>query len=138
VSQEQPQQQSPTVQRADTIEELSVPFDLAHQRAQELERHPSGQEAVPDEDSARPPRVRCLLPCFIVRARQYGIRLVEILKCALQVVRRPSKGKDPESPTATRSPSSAGSSDKVRAHRFKCSYVQGMCRAYMCQRGAWS
>ena len=54
---QQQQQQSPTFQRADTVEELSVPFDLAHQRAQELEKFPSGREGS-DDESSRTPRVR--------------------------------------------------------------------------------
>jgi len=41
------------------------------------------------------------------------------LDCALQVVRRSSKGKDPESPTTTRSHSSAGSSDKVCSAEYR-------------------
>ena len=50
------QQQSPTFQRADTVEERHIPYDEAHQRAQDLERSPSGREAL-DDDSLHPPRV---------------------------------------------------------------------------------
>ena len=57
MAQEQQQQSSSSFRAADAIEDVGVPFGVAHQRAQELEKYPSGREGS-DEDGSRSPGVR--------------------------------------------------------------------------------